>query len=209
MTKPIVPFLLLLTSCSCANTPKVLDPQNAVEGNDLTTLISGCGVNQIGIGYIACRLPEGSNTKETFLFVHAPTQVNCDENSCVKFKVFIPRESGRSTYAGEIKKGESFTKVSWFDITDKETLDISDRGFYGVSVTITYRGPGGEKLKTYTSGYVFMHVVRKDYVSLIENPEDENYVWEWKTPTNQTAKMTTGGRVFVSPYIGIQKSWLP
>ena len=198
-----------LTCCACTNTPKVLDSQNAVAANDLTTLISGCGVNPIGIGYIACRLPEGTKTKESFLFIHAPPQIQCDESACVHFKIFIPQEEGRNTFEGEIHSGESFTKVSWFDLTDKETLDLSDRGLYAISVALKYKAPSGETLKTYSDGYIFMHVPRKDNTSLIEASEDENYVWTWKAPTGQTVKMTTGARVYVSPFQKTRVPWLP
>jgi hypothetical protein len=200
-------FFLSIASCSCSQVPKKLDEQNAVSAGDLTVLLSGCGANQIGIGYIACRQVEGENTDDTFITIHTPPQVNCDEDACVYYKIFIPREGGRGTLEGSIKKSESSAKIAWNDLTDKPRFDIGDRGFYAVSLTIHYKS-NGQNLKSYSSGYIFMHVTKRGYLSLNESSENENFVWIWNTPTNQKAKMTTGGRVYVSPSENIRVSWL-
>jgi hypothetical protein len=188
-------MLFILASCSCA-TSKVADPQSAVGSNDLTALISGCGQQQVGVGYIVCRMREGQTTQLEQIRVHAPPNLTCDEDACVFFRIYFP--DGRPTYEGVVKKGESFAQVPFSEIVDKKTFDISDRGFYGVSVTLHYKDSNGVACRTYADGYIFMHVVKKEYVSLIENQEDENFVWTWKTKANQTIKMTTGFRVFVS-----------
>lgn len=193
-----LPFvLLLLACCSCSQAIKKLDPQSAVEAGDLTTLLSGCGANQIGIGYVVCRMPEGSSTNDS-IEVHAPPNVGCDdEKACVYFRIYFP--DGRPTYIGSIPKGESYASVSWSELLDKKTFDPGDRGFYGVSVTVNYKGPDSMPMKAYSDGYIFLHVVKKEYISLNDSGgEDENFVWSWKSKTNQTVKMTTGARVFVS-----------
>ena len=185
-----------LSSCSAA--VKKIDHQTAVGAWDLTTLLSGCGQNQIGIGYLVCRMPEEAQAKDFSIEVHAPPNLVCDNHeACVHFKIFYP--DGRPTFAGSIPKGQSSVEIPWTGLLDKESFELSDRGFYGVSVTVDYKGPEGLPLKSYSSGYVFLHVVRKDYVSLSDSGgEDENFVWTWKSKTNQTVKMTTGARVFVS-----------
>ncbi len=200
--------IAIVMGCSCTQAPKKLDPENAVSAHDFTALISGCGVNQIGIGYIACRMPEGAATADAFLYIHAPPKLNCEGEACVYYKVFIPREGGRNTLEGSIPKGESFAKIPWSDLTDKPQFDLADRGFYGVSVTVHYE-VNGENLKTYSNGYVFMHVTKKGYLSLQESEDNESYVWQWTSPTGQKVKMTTGGRVYVSPLESTQVSWLP
>ena len=193
----VIVLLFVLASCSCSQAIKKLDSQSAVGGGDVTALLSGCGANQIGIGYIVCRMPEGRATNDS-IKVHAPPEVNCDdENACVFFKIFFP--DGRPTYVGSIPKGKSYASVSWSEMLDKKAFDPGDRGFYGVSVTIHYKGPDGVPMKSYSDGYIFLHVIKKEYVSLSDSGgEDENFVWSWKSDTSQTVKMTTGARVFVS-----------
>jgi hypothetical protein len=57
-------------------------------------------------------------------------------------------------------------------------------------------------MKTYSDGYIFLHVVEKEYIALNDSGgEDENFVWTWTTKTNQTVKVTTGFRVYVSPIV--------
>jgi hypothetical protein len=141
-------------------------------------------------------MPEGANAKTAFLQVHAPPNVECSSTSCVYFRIYLP--DGRPTYEGSVKKGESFANVVLSELTNKPIFDIGDRGFYAVSVTIHSVGTNGVDIKTHLFGYLFIHVVKRDYISLLENEEDENFRWTWKSPTNQTIKLTTGGRVFVS-----------
>ena len=174
-----------------------MDPQSAVDGNDLTALISGCGAQLAHSGYLVCRQVESQPTREAFLVFHTPPQLNCQEEFCTYIKVFLP--DGRPTLEKAIPKGESSIQVYWNELTDQETFSLSDRGFYGVSVTTYYLGPEGKRLKTFSSGLIFMHVTRKQYTSLFENEFDENFVWIWKTQYYQTLKVTTGYRAYVSP----------
>src|SRR5690242_2220813 len=105
----VAALIVILASCSCSQAIKKLDPQSAVGAGDLTTLLSGCGANQIGIGYVVCRMPEGSSTQDS-IDVHAPPNVNCDdEKACVYFKIFFP--DGRPTYVGSIPKDKSYASV--------------------------------------------------------------------------------------------------
>jgi hypothetical protein len=196
----IAALFFILASCSCSQAIKKLDQQSAVGGGDVTTLLSGCGANQIGIGYIVCRMPEGSATNDS-IEVHVPPNVTCDDDkACVYFKIYLP--GGRPTYEGSILKGNSYASVPWSEIVDKKTFDPGDRGFYGVSVTVNYRGPDGIHMKTYSNGYIFLHVVKKEYIALNDSGgEDEYFVWTWQTKTNQTVKVTTGLRVYVSPVV--------
>ena len=191
-------FFLAFALSSCSAAVRKIDHQTAVGAWDLTSLLSGCGQNQIGIGYLICRLPEQTRIADVSIEIHAPPNLECDDkNSCVHFKIFYP--DGRPTYAGAIPKGESYLSIPWSQLLDKEVLDLKDRGFYGVSVVIHYKGPQGITLKSYSNGYIFLHAVRREYVLLSDSGgEDENFVWKWKTKTNQLVKMTTGARVFVS-----------
>ena len=190
-------FTMALVGCSCTTLPKIQDTQSAVAANDLTALISGCGQNQVGVGYLVCREIEGGETHQEFLYIHAPPNLSCDDSgACVYFKIFYP--DGRPTYEGNIKKGEAFAKIPLSALVDKSTFDLSDRDFYGISITLKYKSSDGIERKTYADGYLFLHVVRKNYVSLLEAENDEAFVWQWQTKENQTIKMTTGFRVFVS-----------
>lgn len=99
---------MLLVGCNCTHAPKVIDTQSAVAANDFTALISGCGQNQVGVGYLVCREIEGESTSDEYLEIHAPPNLNCDGSSCVYFKIFYP--DGRPTYEGDIEKGKIFYK---------------------------------------------------------------------------------------------------
>ena len=46
-------------------------------------------------------------------------------------------------------------------IINKSEFDPGTRGFYGVSVTIHYKGPNGEAMKSYADGYLFLHVAKR------------------------------------------------
>lgn len=202
-------FWLTLFGCSCAVSKVKLDPQNAIEANDLTSIMSGsaCG-EQISVGYLVCRIPEGTDAKAEYFQIHAPPNIDCDdEHACVYFRVYFP--NGRPTYEGVVKKGEAFEKIPMDAIINKPVFDLADRGFFGISVTIYSKGPSGMDIKTYSNGYLFLHVVKREYISLLENSENENFRWVWGTQTNQIIKLTTGGRVYVSPSENIHKSWLP
>lgn len=190
----LLTLILMFVGCSCTSAKLKLDPQNAIEGNDLTALISGCG-QQINSGYLVCRMIEGSTSNE-YIYIHAPPNVDCDGDACTYFRIYFP--DGKPTYEGVVKKGESFAKVAWSEIINKPKFDISDRGFYALSITLNFKDSFGNSRKTYADGYLFMHVVKKEYTSLLENERNEYFVWEWIAPTNQTVKMTTGFRVYVS-----------
>lgn len=191
--------LLISIGCSCSHSYKLLDSESAVSSNDLTAIMSGCGQQLAGSGYLVCREMEGIQTRFEFLEVHTPPDLNCKEENCTFVKLFFP--DGRPAIEKSIQKGASSIRISWREITNKEAFEISDRGFYAVSIIAYYSGPDALERKTYADGMIFMHVVRKEYISLIDNEEDENFYWIWKTEQNQTIKVTSGYRVYVEPQI--------
>jgi len=193
--------LVLLASWSCSRLPKVLDSQSAILGNDLTALMS-CNQAQVSVGWLVCREIEGTSAESEYLFVHAPPQVQCEnEKACVYFKIFFP--DGRPTYEGNVKKGESYAKVPLSQIIDSNTFDQTTRGVYAVSVSMNYLTSDGVERKTFADGYLIVHLVKKNYTSLLENPEAEEFAWTWSVKNRfnrltQIIKMTTGFRVYVS-----------
>ncbi len=189
----LLSILLGCLGCSCT-TPAALDSQSAVEGNDLTAILSGCGQQLAGSGYLVCRQPEGKATSQEMIVVHTPPNLNCEETACTFVKVFFP--DGRPALEIAIPKGKSFSEISWKDLLGKDLFDITDRGFYAVSVT-THFLHEGQILKTYAEGMIFMHVVKRAYMSLIESKDDENFRWIWQTPRNQSIKLTSGYRVYI------------
>jgi hypothetical protein len=193
----LISILFIFFSCSCTRSLKI-DPQSAIDSNDLTAILSGCGQQLANSGYLICRQPQGQNTRETFLVVHTPPNLDCDGDACTYVKVFFP--NGSPTLEKSIPKGSDPIRIPWNEIVNKDKFDLTDRGFYAVSVTTHFKGPNGEDMRTYASGMVFMHVVRKEYTSLYENENDEYFKWAWKTEKNQMLKVTTGYRVYVEPY---------
>ncbi len=187
--------ILFFIGCSCTHTSKQLDKQSAVENNDLTALMSGCGQQLVNSGYLICRENEGQVSKDEHLIIHTPPDLKCESDHCTYVKVFFP--DGKPTLEKSIPSVTPLLRISWSEIVNKPVFDITDRGFYAVSITMKYLGPDGVERQTYAQGMVFMHVVRKEYTSLIENQDDPNFNWTWKTDQNQTIKMTTGYRVFV------------
>ena len=195
MIRPMFLALIILSGCSCTHTAKQLDNQSAVENNDLTALMSGCGQQLVNSGYLVCRENEGQATKDEFLVIHTPPDLKCNTDNCTYAKVFFP--DGRPTLEKGIPSGTSLLRISWEEIVNKSIFVLTDRGFYAVSITTKYLGSDGQERQSYAQGMIFMHVVKKNYTSLVENQDDPNFTWIWKTPQNQTIKMTTGYRVYV------------
>jgi hypothetical protein len=191
-------LLFPLLGCSCSSPPKLIDPQNAIDYGDLTAIMSGCGQQLASSGYLICRENEGKTSKNEYLVVHTPPGLDCESDTCTYVRVFFP--DGRPTLEKSIPKGQALIQIPWSELINKDVFDLTDRGFFSVSVTTHYKGPDNTKLKAFASGMVFMHVVRKAYTSLIENEDDENFTWIWKTENNQTLKVTTGWRVYVEPH---------
>ncbi len=188
-------FLLLFLGCSCSHSSKILDPQSAIQANDLTAIMSGCGQQLAGSGYLVCREAEAQSTRNEFIIVHTPPQLDCSGDACTFVRVFFA--DGRPTLEKAIPKGEALIKIPWYEIVNKEAFDISDRGTYSVSIRTHYKGPDGIERVTFSEGRILMFVVRKEYTSLIENEDDEAFYWIWKTELNQTLKVTTGYRVYL------------
>lgn len=204
---PLILFLLISCfGCSCASQNRVLDSQSAIEANDLTAILSGCGQQLAGSGYLVCRETEGQNAKTEFLIVHSPPTLNCKGDACTFVKVFF--QNGRPTLEKSILKGDRILKIPWMELINKESFDLSDRGTYSVSVRTHFIGPDGIERVTYSAGQVFMWVVKKNYISLIENENDEAFYWIWKTAENQTLKVTTGYRVYVEPGLQLMTNGL-
>jgi len=196
--KLCIPFLFVLFGCSCSHSVKVLDSQSAILANDLTAILSGCGQQLAGSGYLVCRETELQNTRNEFLIVHTPPGLDCKQEACTFVKVFF--SDGRPSLEKAIHKGDALIQIPWSEIVGKKVFDLSDRGTYSISIRTHYLGPDGIERIAFAEGRILMLVVRKEYTSLIENEDDEAFYWIWKTKQNQTLKVTTGYRVYIQPW---------
>jgi len=196
--KLLIPFIFVIFGCSCSHT-RILDSQSAIQANDLTAILSGCGQQLAGSGFLVCREAEGTTTQNEFLIVHTPPDLECKSEACTFVKIFFT--DGRPTLEKSIPKGQALVKIPWTEIVKKPLFDLSDRGTYSVSIRTHYLGPDGIERITFAEGRILMLVVRKEYTSLIENEQDEAFYWIWKTQHNQTIKATTGYRVYVQPWV--------
>lgn len=183
-------FVFLINSCTSG---LALDKEiGAVEAEDLTALVQGCG-NQLVSGYTYCRKMEGEATNESITFV-APIS-NCKNGECTELKIFYP--DGSPSYGYVFKKGESKHVVKWTTLTKKNTFDVQDRGFWLFTYRIKFIDTDGRERETVTEGEIRLRVYRQAYIPLHEVPEDRNYVWKFNFD-GVNVRMTTGGRTYVS-----------
>lgn len=186
-----LPLVLGVASCRTRPGPVVELAMSAIEGEDYTGLVEGCG-NQLVPGYTYCRKMEGTPTEELMYF-HAP-KTECVQEPCRTFKVFGP--NGDIVFGGEFKRGEVRVGVPWSKLTGRSSFEIGDRGFWGVIYEIKFIDSAGRERTTLTQGEVRMRVVRRGYIPLHNSENDKEFVWKWKS-NGVDIKMTTGGRTFV------------
>lgn len=190
----------------------------AIEAGDFTGLIrvEGCGFQpQVQEGYTYCRVVEGPVGALALTFLGPPNALACaphscpagdaacDPTSCVDFTLFFPDQS--PAYQDSIPAGQSSKTIPWSKLTQKQTFDLDDTGFWLYTYTIRWKDHDGNLQKTVSDGEIRLRVVRakvcdgtncQAYVPLRSAPNDPSFVWSW-TEGSQLIRMTTAGRTYV------------
>ncbi|CAM6053545.1 unnamed protein product [Sphagnum tenellum] len=83
-------------------------------------------------------MEEGNHTKDEYLTFHVPPDLNCKADKCSYVRVYF--SDGRPMYEGAIPKGGATLKLSMQELLNKEKFELSDRGFYGVSIELIFTG---------------------------------------------------------------------
>lgn len=167
----------------------------AVEANDTTAIIEGCG-NQPIAGYTYCRRRDGSPTESVVSFIVPP--VDCGLDSCVNIKVYRP--DSEIALGLNIPKGQTRLDVPWKMIVGRNQFTLGDRGFWPVIYQITYLDEKGRDKLLVVEGEIRLRVYSKDYLPLHESLDDPAFKWEF-IESSTKIKMTTSGRTYVAPKV--------
>lgn len=186
-------FILLLGmgASDCDRHRVKLDESTAlaVESNDYTAIISGCG-NQPAVGYTYCRVAEGQPTEARSITVHVPPTA-CPEKECAQVRVFDI--NGQVIYSKMIPRGQTELSVSWKELTGSSVFAKNQRGFWQVVLNWKWIGPDGREGSSIAFGEMRLRVLSSGYLGLENSKEDPNFAWAWSAGKNQF-RMTTAGR---------------
>lgn len=161
----------------------------AVEANDFTVFLAGCG-NQPTSGYTYCRVREGASTEAQSLIVYVPPTA-CPEESCVLIRFFDL--TGQLAYSFQVPRGTTRHSVKWSELVDEATFEKWQRGFWTVVIGWKYIGPDGRVYNSIAFGEIRLRVLDEAYESLNGVHSNENFVWAWSDGRDQF-RMTTSGR---------------
>ena len=193
----LVFILMIFYSCAYSGLFKktpILDTQmSAIEGGDYTALVEGCG-NQLVPGYTYCRKYEGTSSDEEIFFVGPIT--NCKREFCVEFKIYQP--DGSAPIGDSIPKKENRKSVKWSRILRRDTFENGDTGFWPFNYKVYWIDKNGRENFSISQGEIRLRVLKKEYIPLNEVVNDFNFTWNILTRNNETIKMTTGMRAYVS-----------
>lgn len=180
--------VLLFTNCSGIS---VIDgsPLYAMEANDMTVIISGCG-NQPVAGYTYCRVHEGQDTTALSVSLIAPPIV-CKTKPCVTFKVFNPE--GVVVYGNSVPDGQTQLDISWAVLTGTAAFAKGYAGFWQVILEFNWVDTGGNEHQAAALGEIRLRVLDANYVSLSNVHEDKSFAWQWSSGAYHMA-FTTKGR---------------
>jgi len=166
---------------------------SAVEAEDYTVLIEGCG-NQLVPGYTYCRVREGDSTGHNIALVGPPT-VCKKPDACIFYKIYFP--DGSPSIGGGIPKGQTKVEIPWTDLTKKTQFEVGDRGFWPITMEVYWIDPDGNEMQSFAIGEIRLRVFRQEYLPLNNVASDPNFVWVWNQD-GLTVKMTTGIRAYVA-----------
>lgn len=181
-----------LGASQCAHKVALDQSAFAIEANDATVVIEGCGSQPV-VGYTYCRFREGAPTTG-FLSLLAPN-ADCNADSCVSFQVFFP--AGTPALGISVPKGQNRAKLLLKDLVKRDTFQKDDRGFWPVLMSVKFMGSDGNEHEMRAEGEIRMRVLAAKYTPLQEVENDPNYVWQW-SEGKTVFKMTTAGRAWVS-----------
>lgn len=182
---------LALTAAQCTKGVRLDSAMGAVDANDNTAFIDGCG-NQPIVGYTYCRISEG-DASNLSISLKVPPSECASKDACVFYTIFFP--NGEPSLGGSIHKGQTSQEIKWETLIKKPKFEIGDRGFWGVRVEIHYFDLDGNERISTVDGEIRLRVLKKDYLPLHNSKDDPNFVWIWNEG-DHTYRMTTGGRAY-------------
>lgn len=183
-------------AANCVHGRVVADtsPISALEANDSTVMISGCG-NQPVVGYTYCRVHQGQSTDQIRLTLMAPP-VKCKTKPCVTFKIFFP--SGEPAQGYSVPDGASSIDLTWKDLLKESTFQKNYAGFWQVLMEWSWVDTQGNENKSAALGEIRLRVLDPAYTALQDVTDDKNFAWQWVSG-NQGFAMTTAGRAATRP----------
>lgn len=181
MQKKISLLVIALLVSACGSSPKKdSSTYSAIEANDMTLIMSGCGEKPYR-GMLLCRVPEGG-ASDARISIHVPA---------ITAEFVVVRKDGSihpigtadpagnlSLTLGELT-GLDGPVVPWFG------------GPYRVLGELHYELEG-QPAKEIVSGLVYVLVIKKGYVSL--GCESPDAVWNREIPGGCRAEYTTAMR---------------
>lgn len=159
----------------------------AIEANDPTAILSGCG-SSANVGFLYCRLPEGWTPTGEITVVVPPS--SCGGESCARVVVFRP-DGGRALDAA-VPAGATRYAIPWSKLVGSSPLERAARGFWPVLVTWSWLNADGLLEQTAVEGEIRMRVYRAGYQPLGAEPSR----WMWKIGA-LTFRATERGRVSI------------
>ncbi len=190
----IIIAMLFCSFAACAKTPKRDTGMSAIEGNDHTGLIEGCG-SQLVAGMLRCKKTEGMSVAGDYLSFLGPI-TNCKRDFCVEFKVYNNR--GELIFGDAIPRKSNRKDVAWEKILDRKTFEINDRGFWFYKYQIYWVDSNGNENVSVSDGEIYLRIIKKDYIPLDYVVNDKNFTWSFVSRNNEVIKMTTGMRTYIS-----------
>lgn len=166
----------------------------AVDANDRTVLIEGCGNPPI-VGYTYCRVSEGPASGMSLSIVAPPAKC-AGPDACSTYTIFFP--NGTPSLGGAIPQGETRARIAWTALLGRADFVKDDRGFWGVQLVTRWTGPDGKEYRTVAEGEIRLRVVPASYVPLDRVAESPAFGWVWTEAPN-IFKVTTSGRAYTGP----------
>jgi hypothetical protein len=190
MRRPLAALALALSIANCSGISIVdTSPVYAMEANDTTVIISGCG-NQPVSGFTYCRVHEGQDTTQFGVSLVAPP-VQCRTKPCVTFKVFDPK--GQVIFGQSVPDNQTQIDVKWSQLVGAPAFAKDQAGYWQVVEEWTWVDTGGNEHQSAALGEIRLRVLDASYVSLSGVHDDKNFAWEWTSGIYHMA-MTTKGR---------------
>lgn len=168
---------------------------SAIEANDATVLIDGCG-NQPAVGYTYCRVREGDPTTGTISVV-VPPSVCLSKTSCASLQVFFPT-GGNLTLGVTVPAGQERVAIAWSDLVKRTNFLKDDRGFWPVLLTWKWLDPNGVEQTTTAEGEIRMRVLGAGYLSLSAVTDSPDFAWRWSDARGHYG-VATSGRATAQP----------
>jgi hypothetical protein len=163
----------------------------AMEAKDNTVKLSGCGNDLRDVGYLYCRVAEGSRPV-TQITLHAP-KVDCDRDSCVDFAVF--GLDGNVVTTGSFKRGQTKYTLILSEFTgNADEVRAGDDGEYLITQRVRFNADTVERTM-FGRGLMRLDVHKAGYEIL--SCDNSNKAFEGKITSDCKVEYTTGYRSVV------------